>query len=99
MTPVDADQTRYYWFQIRNFAPEDERVSQAMTDSVRSIFEEDRVILKAVHQGFKHKRTPNIYIAIDSAPLRFRRRLNQLIAAEQAAQTADPARAASTATT
>jgi len=99
MTPVDADQTRYYWFQIRNFAPEDTRVSEQMTDSVRSIFDEDRVILKAVHQGFKHKRTPNIDIAIDSAPLRFRRRLNQLIAAEQAAQARDPAHAASPATT
>jgi phenylpropionate dioxygenase-like ring-hydroxylating dioxygenase large terminal subunit len=99
MTPVDADQTRYYWFQIRNFAPEDPAVSNQMTDSVRSIFEEDRAILKAVHQGFKQKRTPNIDIAIDSAPLRFRRRLNQLIAAERAAETADAAPAPATAPT
>ena len=86
MTPVDGDQTRYYWFQMRNFAPDDAAVSQQMTDSVRAIFEQDRAILKAVHQGFKHKRTPNIDIPIDSAPLRFRRRLSQLIAAEQPAQ-------------
>ena len=24
MTPVDENQTRYYWFQMRNFAPDDE---------------------------------------------------------------------------
>lgn len=85
MTPVDADHTRYYWFQMRNFAPDDTMVSEAMTDAVRSIFDEDRVILKAVHEGFKNKRSPNIDIAIDSAPLRFRRRLGQLIAAEHPA--------------
>jgi vanillate O-demethylase monooxygenase subunit len=81
MTPVDEGRTRYYWFQMRNFAPEDPAVSEAMTRSVREIFEEDRAVLKAVQQGFANQRTPNIDIAIDSAPLRFRRRLSQLIAA------------------
>ena len=41
------------------------------------------VILNAVQQSFAETRTPHIDIAIDSAPLRFRRRLRQLIAAEQ----------------
>lgn len=99
MTPVDADQTRYYWFQMRNFAPDDQAVSELMTDSVRSIFSEDQSILRAVHQGFKHQRTPNIDIAIDSAPLRFRRRLSQLIAAEQAAHSSDGAPSPSAAVT
>jgi phenylpropionate dioxygenase-like ring-hydroxylating dioxygenase large terminal subunit len=91
MTPVDADQTRYYWFQMRNFAPDDPAVSEQMTDSVRSIFKEDQAILKAVHRGFKNMRTPNIDIAIDSAPLRFRRRLSQLIAAERSTQSPEAA--------
>jgi vanillate O-demethylase monooxygenase subunit len=55
-----------------------------MTREVRAIFEEDRVILRAVHEGFANKTSPNIDIAIDAAPLRFRRRLGQLIAAERA---------------
>lgn len=88
MTPVDENHTRYYWFQVRNFAPQDESVSEAMTREVRAIFEEDRVILSAVHEGFTHKTSPNIDIAIDSAPLRFRRRLGQLITAEHTALSA-----------
>ena len=54
-----------------------------MGESVRGAFEEDRLILNAVQQSFAETRTPHIDIAIDSAPLRFRRRLRQLIAAEQ----------------
>ena len=88
MTPVDENHTRYYWFQVRNFAPQDDSVSEAMTREVRAIFEEDRVILSAVQEGFTHKSSPNIDIAIDSAPLRFRRRLNQLITAEHTALSA-----------
>jgi len=95
MTPVDAERTRYYWFQMRNFAPDDPGVSDAMTRAVREIFDEDRVILKAVHAGMANKRTPNIDIAIDSAPLRFRRRLNHLIADEQRAAAAPPVTAES----
>jgi vanillate O-demethylase monooxygenase subunit len=70
-----------------------------MADSVRGAFEEDRAILNAVQKSFDESRTPHIDIAIDSAPLRFRRRLRQMIvaeqppvnSAEQAEQTRDPA--------
>jgi phenylpropionate dioxygenase-like ring-hydroxylating dioxygenase large terminal subunit len=85
MTPVDENQTRYFWFQVRNFAPDAAAVSEAMTREVRTIFAEDQAVLRAVHEGFAHKTSPNIDIAIDTAPLRFRRRLSQLISAEHAA--------------
>ncbi len=82
LTPVDATHTRYYWFQMRNVFPNDERVSQQMAEGVRSAFEEDRVILSAVQESFAATRTPNIDIPIDTAPLRFRRRMLQLIGAQ-----------------
>ncbi|HTT03106.1 MAG TPA: aromatic ring-hydroxylating dioxygenase subunit alpha [Steroidobacteraceae bacterium] len=85
LTPVDEQRTLYYWFQVRNFAPGDAAVSELMNKAVRAVFEEDRIILKAVHEGFTHKRSSNIDLGIDSAPLRFRRRLSQLISAEQTA--------------
>ena len=47
------------------------------------------MILNAVQQNFAVTRTPHIDIAIDSAPLRFRRRLRQLIAAEQPEEARD----------
>lgn len=82
MTPIDEDHTAYFWFQMRNFAPGDEAVSAQFSASVRAAFEEDRVILTAVHRGMANKKTPNINLRIDGGPTRFRRRIDRLIAAE-----------------
>jgi len=59
LTPVDEQHTRYYWFQMRNVLPDDPQASRLLADGVRSAFEEDRVILNAVQQGFAttHSRT------------------------------------------
>ena len=88
MTPIDETTTKYYWFQMRNFAPDDEEVSRRFAASVRGAFEEDRVILQAVQRGMANKTTPNIDLRIDAGPLRFRRRIAQLIDAERAQQPA-----------
>jgi phenylpropionate dioxygenase-like ring-hydroxylating dioxygenase large terminal subunit len=82
LTPIDAEHTRYYWFQMRNVLPHDAEISRLMAESVRGAFEEDRVILNAVQKSFAQTHTPHIDIAIDSAPLRFRRRVRQLIDAQ-----------------
>ena len=87
MTPVNESQTRYFWFQTRNFDPQDESVSRQFDEDVRHAFEEDRVILTAVHQGMARQHKPNIDLAIDSGPLRFRRALTQMIEREQLAET------------
>lgn len=85
MTPVDDSHTRYYWFQTRNFDPDNAGVSRQFDEDVRHAFEEDRVILTAVHKGMAGRRSSNIDLAIDSGPLRFRRALQQMIEREQAA--------------
>ncbi|HMG51687.1 MAG TPA: aromatic ring-hydroxylating dioxygenase subunit alpha, partial [Inquilinus sp.] len=82
MTPIDENRTRYYWFQMRNFAPDDAEVSRQFAASVRGAFEEDAAVLQAVHRGMASKRTPNLDLKIDAGPMRFRRRLAKLIAAE-----------------
>ncbi len=79
LTPVDAEHTRYYWFQMRNVFPDDEQLSALMGEGVKGAFEEDRAILNAIQKSFAETSTPNIDIAIDAAPLRFRRRIAQLI--------------------
>ena len=84
MDPETEGRTRYYWFQMRNFSPDDAEVSAKFAASVRQAFEEDRVIMQAVHRGMADKRSPNIDLKIDLGPLRFRQRLAQMIAAEQA---------------
>ncbi|RXT56006.1 (2Fe-2S)-binding protein [Bosea sp. Tri-44] len=88
MTPIDERRTRYYWFQMRNFAPNDAEISAQFATSVRGAFEEDRAVLTAVQKGMDDKRTPNLDLKIDNGPLRFRRRLTQLIEAERASSLA-----------
>ena len=83
MTPIDANTTKYYWFQMRNFAADDAEISRQFAVSVRGAFEEDRPILEAVHKAFAEQRTPNIDLKIDVGPLRFRRRLAQMIKDER----------------
>jgi phenylpropionate dioxygenase-like ring-hydroxylating dioxygenase large terminal subunit len=82
MTPVDENSTKYYWFQLRNFAPQDEKVSAEFARSVRGAFDEDRAVLTAVHKGMANMRTPNLNLKIDTGPLRFRWSLAKLIEAE-----------------
>ncbi|MCO6058485.1 aromatic ring-hydroxylating dioxygenase subunit alpha [Pseudomonas sp. MOB-449] len=86
MTPIDESNTRYYWFQVRNFDPDSAEVSRQFDEDVRHAFAEDRVVLAAVHQGMASKRSPNIDLASDSGPLRFRRNLAKLVAQEQPAE-------------
>ena len=82
MTPVDEKNTRYYWFQIRNVRPGDEEMSRLMSEGVHTAFSEDKIILEAVQRGMDSKVTPNIDLAIDAGPLRFRRVLERKMAAE-----------------
>ncbi len=83
LTPIDQDHTRYFWFQMRNFAPEDQELTRIMDEGIQAVFAEDRQILAAVHDGLKNRVTPNIDLAIDRAPLTFRQRLGRLIEAER----------------
>lgn len=82
MTPIDETATRYFWFQTRNFAPDDAVVSGLFASSVRNAFLEDKVILEAVQNGMANSPTPHVDLVIDQGPTRFRRRLQQKIDAE-----------------
>ena len=84
LTPIDEKRTRYFWIQMRNVRAEDTELSRQMNASIRNVFEEDRVILNAVQIGMDTMRTPNLDLKIDNAPLRFRRKLAEMIAAEAA---------------
>lgn len=88
LTPIDENQTRYFWFQLRNFSPEDEVLSRKMDEGLRAAFAEDRAILEAVHKGFESQVTRNVDLATDRAPQTFRKRLSELIGEESASATA-----------
>lgn len=82
LTPVDEGRTRYFWIQLLNAPLEGEDTIARFSKGVRGVFEEDQVVLEAVQKGMAEKRTPNLDLRIDAGPLRFRRGLARLIAAE-----------------
>jgi phenylpropionate dioxygenase-like ring-hydroxylating dioxygenase large terminal subunit len=84
LTPVDETTTRYFWFQMRNVAPDDAEVSRRFAASVRDAFEEDRTILQASQRGMAESASSNVNLRTDSGGIRFRHRLAQMIEAEVA---------------
>lgn len=82
MTPVDEGHTRYYYFQISNVAPRDPQAAAAMAKGIRDAFLEDKAVLEACQTGLAKAVIPPINLPIDAGPLKFRRRLETLIAAE-----------------
>jgi len=88
ITPVDADHTHYFWLQHRNTDPHDEDLTRRIAAGAKAAFEEDRVILEAVHQGMKNKTTPTTGLLLDAAAARFRKGLAQRIGRESGVQEA-----------
>ena len=82
MTPMTETTTRYYWFQLRNVRPDDEELSELMSEGVLHAFEEDRVVLDAVQIGMDERTSPEINLPLDAGPLQFRRELRRRIEAE-----------------
>ena len=83
LTPVDDHTTRYFWFQIRNVAPDDAEVSRQFAASVKSAFAEDKVLLEAVQHGLDTATSAPLNLRSDTGGIRFRRRHTQLVEAEQ----------------
>ncbi|HRJ69791.1 MAG TPA: aromatic ring-hydroxylating dioxygenase subunit alpha [Beijerinckiaceae bacterium] len=84
MTPIDEDNTRYYWFQHRNTNPDDAEVSAWMNKGAYTAFTEDKDVLEAVHLGMKNRRTPYLDLGLDAGALRFRKLLAKRMEAEAA---------------
>ena len=84
MTPINEDQTRYFWFQHRNSDPDNAEVSKFMNDGAYMAFNEDREVLEKVHQGMKHATTPYIDLGLDAGAKTFRLMLGRAIDAENA---------------
>jgi vanillate O-demethylase monooxygenase subunit len=84
MTPIDDDNTQYYWLQHRNTDPHDDEVTRKVAAGAKAAFEEDRAVLRAVHLGMKNKTTPTTGLLLDAAASRFRKGLAKLIAQEKA---------------
>ncbi len=82
ITPVDADSCIDHWLFVKNFAT-DEAATKAMIEQFRIAFNEDKVILEAIHRKEKQPRARRpIRLAIDAAPARMRQMVENRIKAE-----------------
>lgn len=84
ITPVDADNSHYFWFQHRNADPSDADVSERMNAGAMAAFLEDRNVLEAVHKGMANKETSNLDLSLDAGALQFRKLVKRRIEAEAA---------------
>ncbi|MDO9524312.1 MAG: aromatic ring-hydroxylating dioxygenase subunit alpha, partial [Gemmobacter sp.] len=85
MTPVDADRSRYFWFQHRNARPDDTAMSERMFAGATMAFNEDKDVLESVHKRMKAPRTPYLNLGLDAGAMRFRKMVERRIAAERLA--------------
>ena len=80
VTPVSRDHTIDHWMHMRNAAIGDDDASRQIDELFRIAFEEDKEILEAIHKEEQRQQTrAPIRIAIDHAPLVYRKRIKELI--------------------
>jgi len=84
IAPETERSSHYFWMQVRNFAPGDEKVSKTMTDQLVMAFNEDKSVLEAI-QAAEDERPPRpqVKLVIDNGPQRSRRIVERMIRAEQ----------------
>lgn len=82
LTPVDEHRTRYTWLQHRNTDIDDDSISRQIAEGARNAFLEDKAVLEAVHHGIARAGSRPINLGLDASALRFRKLLQDRIAAE-----------------
>jgi len=82
MTPVDENNTRYFWFQHRNTEPDNQEISDKMFAGAEMAFSEDREVLTLVHKGMANAKTPSLNLGLDAGAMRFRKMVERRIEAE-----------------
>jgi len=91
LAPETETTTHYFWFQLRNFAPGDAAVTAEFERIYAATFDEDRAILNEIQKiEAELPKAAAVRIASDGGPVRYRRAVQRLWDAEQAAR--QPAR-------
>ena len=84
LTPETENTTHYFFQQSHRAGAGDERIVQSIYDSLVAAFEEDRAMITAQARNIaRNPDAPMMPLAMDLGLLRFRRRIDEAIAAEQ----------------
>ncbi len=84
ITPETENSTHYHWCFARNYALDDDSVTDVLVKGGMQTFMEDVEVLEAQHEAMKKVGgRPVVDVNIDNAPLQFRRVLDERIAAER----------------
>lgn len=90
LTPETATTTHYFWFQLRNFAVDDESVSELITKELKTAFSEDKGVLEAIQQREAEPGAQrSVRLAFDGGSTRLHRTLARLVAADEGDVRAD----------
>jgi vanillate O-demethylase monooxygenase subunit len=92
ITPETARSSFYFWAHVRNFALGDAAMARFIKEQFTLAFHEDVAVIEAVQNANDRlPESPIVDLAIDAAPVRARRILARLIAAEQGLQRGEAA--------
>lgn len=83
ITPVDATNSRYFWFQHRNMHSDDAALSARMFDGAKTAFKEDQEVLEYVQTGMDNRKSGYLNLALDAGAMRFRTKVAKAITGEQ----------------
>ena len=86
LTPETEHSTHYFWFQLRNFAADDQAITAEFEALYQTVFNEDRELLEAIEvlESEDPSRKP-VRIASDAGLVRLRRMVQAMLNEEHAA--------------
>jgi vanillate O-demethylase monooxygenase subunit len=89
MTPETDSTTFDYWLHVRNFAPDDDGVTDGISDQFRIAFAEDKVVLEAIQtEEERHGTRGRVGLDLDGSAGLFRRMVTERIRDEAVANNA-----------
>ena len=89
MTPETETTTFDYWLHVRNFAPDDPKVGDGISDQFRIAFAEDKIVLEAIQIEEDSYEGPRVGLDLDASAGLFRHLVQSRIRDEGAAQAAE----------
>ncbi|UWQ93815.1 aromatic ring-hydroxylating dioxygenase subunit alpha (plasmid) [Aliisedimentitalea scapharcae] len=83
ITPVDHENSLYFWFQHRNRHAGVAEIDKHMFEGAIMAFTEDKEVLEEVQRGMANRKSAYLNLGLDAGAMRFRQKVARRIQAEQ----------------